>query len=60
MTIEEFKARLDEFDQHVVAIMQMFKGDTGVTINNLEAFSCNDGHISVYTGLDFPKQEEDQ
>ena len=60
MTIEEFRARLDEFDQHVVAIMQMFKDDTGVTINDLEASSRNDGTIVVYTGLDFPKQKEAQ
>ena len=58
MTIEEFRARLDEFEQHVAAIMQMFKDDTGVTIDELEASSRKDGTIVVYTGLDFPKQKE--
>lgn len=58
MTIEEFRARLDEFDQHVAAIMQMFEDDTGVEIVSVEAFSSSDGTISVRTGIDFPKQKE--
>lgn len=58
MTIEEFKARLDEFDQHVAAIMQMFKDDTGVTIDELQAATTKDGTVLVYTGLDFPRQKE--
>jgi hypothetical protein len=58
MNLEEFAARLDEFDQHVAAIMQMFKDDTGVTIGALEAAWQSDGTILVHTGLDFPSKEE--
>jgi hypothetical protein len=58
MTLEEFTARLDEFDQHVAAIMQMFKDDTGVTIGALEAMWTDDGAILVHTGLDFPTKKE--
>lgn len=58
MTIEEFRARLDEFDQHVAAIMQMFEDDTGVRVDYLEAFSNDDDTVSVYTGVNFPKQKE--
>ena len=58
MTLEEFAVRLDEFDQHVAAIMQMFEDDTGVKIGSLEACCGDDGHIFVRTGLDFPPVEE--
>ena len=58
MTLEEFTARLDEFDQHVSAIMQMFEQDTGVIISSLEAMRDDDGTILVFTGLDFPEKEE--
>ena len=58
MTLEEFTARLDEFDQHVAAIMQMFEHDTGVIIGSLEAMRDDDGTILVRTGLDFPMTEE--
>jgi len=58
MNLEEFAVRLNEFDQHVAAIMQIFENDTGVKIGALEACRDDDGHILVFTGLDFPSAEE--
>jgi len=58
MTIEEFRARLDKFDGQIAAAMQKFEDDTGIEIVSVEAFLSDDGTISVYTGVNFPKKKE--
>lgn len=58
MTIEEFNARLSEFDGHIAAVMQMFEEDTGVKIGFVEACRGDDDYVFVRTGLDFPSVEE--
>lgn len=57
MKLKKFNARLKELDQQIVAVMQWFQSDTGVTVGSLIVELTGNGDYHVFTGLDFPEEE---
>lgn len=58
MNLQEFTARLDELDDHIAAVLQMFEDDTGVKVGSLLVTINQDGDYEMTTGLDFPASED--
>ena len=53
MTVEEFNVRLEQLEDHLIAVLQAFENDTGVKVETAMIELDNDGFYEVSVGLDF-------
>ena len=53
MTVEEFNVRLEQLEDHFVAVLQAFENDTGVKVVTAVVELDNDGFYEATVGLDF-------
>jgi hypothetical protein len=53
MTVEEFNVRLEQLEDHFVAVLQAFENDTGVKVVTAVVELDNDGFYEASVAFDF-------
>jgi hypothetical protein len=53
MTIEEFNVKLEQFEDHLIAVLQAFEDDTGMKVVTAVVELDSDGFYEASVSLDF-------